>query len=91
LKTLNLLMWATANQAARLFLSAQPTRRLAHPVLAPLTVRAHLSVATSPPFFFLFFPFSPSSLSPAGVAVERARSCGHVRRRGWSPRVESLI
>jgi hypothetical protein len=43
------------------------------------------------PFLLHLFPFSPSSLSPAGTAVERTRPCGHVRRRGWLPRIGSAI
>jgi hypothetical protein len=38
-----------------------------------------------------FFPFLLPLLSLAGAAVERVRPCGHVRCRGWSPRVGSSI
>jgi hypothetical protein len=43
--------------------ATQPTRQPAQPALLLLTARPYLSVATSPPFFFLFSPFSPSSLT----------------------------
>jgi hypothetical protein len=88
-----------ANLASGLFpLSAQeqPNHAQLNPPASayPRLCRCQSGPTCQPPhhlFFSFLFPFLLPLLSSASATVERVRPCGHVRRRGWPPRVGSSI